>query len=99
MNKLLLAYATAIADVGLAACSDTDNTTTQSVDQPAVEQPAAPDATPVEPTAPADDQMGTDDTTTQSIGEPKMEQPGEEQQLTPAGRNGETPAEEELPAN
>ena len=53
MRKLILASASAIAMLGLAACSDaTDDTTTQSV--PPVDQPAD--------TAP-----GTDGTTTQSI--------------------------------
>lgn len=41
MKKLVLASTAAIAMLGLAACSDTDETTTQSVD-PAVEDPAAP---------------------------------------------------------
>lgn len=61
MKKLLIASASAVALLGLAACSDTDETTTQSVD-PAIEQPAleqdemqaAPPAEPLEE-APADE--------------------------------------------
>lgn len=54
MKKLILACASAIAVMGLAACSDTDGTTTQAVpDQPApMEQPAEPNAVPPAPTAP-----------------------------------------------
>ena len=50
MKKFIIASASAIAVLGLAACSDTDDTTTQSV-EPTVEQPASPGATPapVEP--------------------------------------------------
>jgi hypothetical protein len=66
MKKLILASISALALLGVAACSDsgTDNTTTQSTNPPASDQtmkpaaPAAPDATkPVQPapapTAPA----------------------------------------------
>jgi hypothetical protein len=60
MKKLVLASASAIALLGLAACSDTDETTTQST-QPPVEQvqPAQPGA-PAEPmaTPPADETPG-----------------------------------------
>ena len=42
MKKLLIASASAVALLGLAACGDTDDTTTQSVD-PAIEQPAPQD--------------------------------------------------------
>ena len=58
MKKLILASISALALLGVAACSDsgTDNTTTQSTNPPAADQPlqpAAPDATkPAEP-APA----------------------------------------------
>lgn len=57
MKKLILASVSALALLGVAACSDsgTDNTTTQSTNPPAAEQPMkpAPDATkPAEP-APA----------------------------------------------
>jgi hypothetical protein len=48
MKKLILASASAIALLGIAACSDTaDNTTTQSTTPPAEEtMPATPEATP-----------------------------------------------------
>lgn len=56
MNKLILASVSGIALMGLAACSDTDGTTTQAVPpeqvQPMEEPNAAPTA-PAEPTAPA----------------------------------------------
>lgn len=43
MKKLILASTAAIAMLGLAACSDTDDTTTQSIPaDPAVEAPLAP---------------------------------------------------------
>lgn len=57
MKKLILGCASAIALFGLAACSDTDETTTQAVPEQAqpMEQPqesgVAPIA-PVEPTTP-----------------------------------------------
>ena len=52
MKKVLLASFSALALLTAAACSDTDGTTTQSVNPPADEQM---DATPgVAPTAPAD---------------------------------------------
>lgn len=54
MNKLIIAGVSAIALMGLAACSDTDDNTTQSVPdqmQP-MEQPQAPGVAPVEPTTP-----------------------------------------------
>ena len=55
MKKLVVASISGIALLGLAACSDTDGTTTQSLpDQdPMVEQPAQP-ATPPADTAPAE---------------------------------------------
>lgn len=43
MKKLILASAAAVALFGVAACSDTDNTTTQSIDEPAVTTPAPSD--------------------------------------------------------
>ena len=61
MKKLILASVSALALFGVAACSDsTDSTTTQSTNPPAAEPmaPADPEATP-----PA----GTDNSTTQSI--------------------------------
>lgn len=42
MKKLILASTASIAMLGLAACSDTDDTTTQSVPEPAVEAPLEP---------------------------------------------------------
>lgn len=51
MKKLLVASASAIALFGLAACSDTDETTTQAVEPPAGQvQPVQP-GTPSEPMA------------------------------------------------
>ena len=59
MKKLILASVSALALLGVAACSDsgTDNTTTQSTNPPAAEQPMTP--------APAD-KPATDNSTTQS---------------------------------
>ena len=56
MKKLILASAAAVALFGVAACSDTDTTTTQSVDPPAQTTPAPSDpaATPA-PQAPAEE--------------------------------------------
>ncbi len=42
MKNLILASTAAIAMLGLAACSDTDDTTTQSVPDAAVEAPLEP---------------------------------------------------------
>ncbi|TIL90967.1 MAG: hypothetical protein E5Y65_10930 [Mesorhizobium sp.] len=63
MKKLILASVSALALLGVAACSDSggDATTTQSTNPPANEQPMqpAPDATkpaepaPAQPSAPA----------------------------------------------
>ncbi|MDP3895134.1 MAG: hypothetical protein Q8Q62_00515 [Mesorhizobium sp.] len=47
MKKLILASVSAIALFGVAACSDTDSTTTQSV------EPPAETLTPMVPTDPA----------------------------------------------
>ena len=55
MKKFIIAAASAVAVLGLAACSDTDETTTQSVDEP-----AATETVPATPPA-------TDNTTTQSV--------------------------------
>ena len=55
MKKLVLASVSAVALLGLAACTDTDDTTTQSTNPPA--ETATPGATP----------PATDDTTTQAI--------------------------------
>ncbi len=64
MKKLILASLSGLALLTVAACSDgTDNTTTQSVQPPADEQPmgtapAAPEATPSAPAdQPADDTL------------------------------------------
>ena len=51
MRKLILASVSAIALFGVAACSDTDGTTTQSVEPPADQtQPMTP-TTPTDPAA------------------------------------------------
>jgi len=70
MKKIILATVSSLALLGLAACSDTDTTTTQSID-PAAEDSAAP-ATPAPDTnvtvvPEADDTAPADPTTTQSI--------------------------------
>lgn len=54
MRKLILASAAAVALFGVAACSDTDTSTTQSVEPPAQTTPAPSDPamTPA-PQAPA----------------------------------------------
>lgn len=57
MKKLILASAAAVALFGVAACSDTDTSTTQSVDPPAqttTPAPSDPAVTPA-PQAPATD--------------------------------------------
>ncbi len=55
MNKLILASVSGIALMGLAACSDTDGTTTQAVPEQVqpMEEPAAPNVTPPAPAEPA----------------------------------------------
>jgi ABC-type oligopeptide transport system substrate-binding subunit len=52
MKKLILASASSIAMLGLAACSDTDTTTTQGLpeEDPAVQAPATDPAATTEPT-------------------------------------------------
>jgi hypothetical protein len=56
MKKILLASASAVALLGLAACSDTDETTTQGIDRPVEQtqpmQPVAPQAAPPADAAP-----------------------------------------------
>ncbi|QDY99319.1 hypothetical protein FQ775_02445 [Nitratireductor mangrovi] len=96
MKKLIIASTSALALLGLAACSDnTDMTTTQSTEPEVQEtlplEPTDPNAVPLEEeNAPA-----TDDTTTQSV-EPDQdeaapaeteaapEQPAEEEEIRPA---------------
>lgn len=51
MKKLILASVSGIALMGLAACSDTDGTTTQAVPDAPMAQPEAP-AAPAEPATP-----------------------------------------------
>ncbi len=46
MKKLLIASASVVALFGLAACSDTDENTTQSIDPPAQTNPAPMQPTP-----------------------------------------------------
>ena len=58
MKKLILASVSALALLGVAACSDsgkgTDNTTTQSTNPPAAEQPMKPAAPADKSTKPAE---------------------------------------------
>ncbi|MEO3385498.1 hypothetical protein [Mesorhizobium sp. CAU 1741] len=56
MKKLILASVSGIALMGLAACSDTDETTTQSVpsEQEAPMAQPEPSAEPTTPAAPVD---------------------------------------------
>ena len=55
MKKLILASVSGIALMGLAACSDTDGTTTQALpeDQAPIVTEPAPEAMPTDPVAPA----------------------------------------------
>lgn len=53
MKKLILASVSGIALLGLAACSDTDGTTTQAVpDETQPMEPAIPNTVPPAPTEP-----------------------------------------------
>lgn len=54
MKKLILGCASAIALIGLAACSDTDETTTQAVPEQAqpMDQEQAPGVVPAQPSTP-----------------------------------------------
>ena len=84
MKKFVLASVSALALLGVAACSDsTDNTTTQGVPDTTTTEPA-PAPAPAEPATPP---PATDDTTTQSI-EPAPE----------TGTGGEMQNEEPAPA-
>ena len=70
MKKIILASVSSLALLGLAACSDSDTTTTQSI-QPEV-QDTAPTVAPDEDTnvivvPDTDEDASTDNTTTQSI--------------------------------
>lgn len=70
MKKIILASVSSLALLGLAACGDSDTTTTQSI-EPEV-QDTAPTAVPNEDTdvivvPEADEDASTDGTTTQSI--------------------------------
>lgn len=61
MKKIILASASAVALFALAACSDTDETTTQSTTPPVEQvQPAQPGGAPADPmaTPPADETPG-----------------------------------------
>jgi hypothetical protein len=55
MKKLLIASASSLAFLALAACSDTDETQTQSINEPPLEeqQPAEPMEPAPEPVEPA----------------------------------------------
>jgi opacity protein-like surface antigen len=56
MKKILIASASAVALMGLAACSDTDEMTTQGVDPAPMDAPAVDAAPPAdEPAAPLED--------------------------------------------
>jgi PBP1b-binding outer membrane lipoprotein LpoB len=67
MKKIILATVSSLALLGLAACSDTDTTTTQSID-PAAEDTATPAPnTNVTVVPEADENAPADPTTTQSI--------------------------------
>lgn len=74
MKKLILASAAAIALFGVAACSDTDTSTTQSVEPPAqtIPAPSDPSMTP----APAPEAPATDDGATEEL-KPAMPAPSE----------------------
>ncbi len=61
MKKLILATASAIALFGVAACSDTDSTKTQSVELQAQTQPMAPSDPAAAPQAPADEGAPADE--------------------------------------
>ena len=61
MKKLILASVSGIALMGLAACSDTDDTTTQAVPEEApMTQPQDPAAAPTEPEAPLEEPAPAD---------------------------------------
>lgn len=63
MNKLILGCASAIALIGLAACSDTDETTTQSVPEQVqpLDREEAPGIVPTEPSTPSAPPSGPTD--------------------------------------
>lgn len=58
MSKILAGVFAGVALLGLAACGDTDSTTTQGVDGTTPPPAVAPDATPPAATPPADTGMG-----------------------------------------
>ena len=55
MKKLILASVSGIALMGLAACSDTDGTTTQAVPEQGAPATTEPGAAPADPMAPPAD--------------------------------------------
>lgn len=59
MKKFILMSASAIAVLGLAACGDTDNNTTQSVPATEQTQPMTPSTPATRPAAAPTDQSGT----------------------------------------
>ena len=63
MNKLILGCVSAIALIGLAACSDTDETTTQAVPEQAqpMEREQAPGVAPIAPVEPTTPPVTTPD--------------------------------------
>jgi uncharacterized lipoprotein YajG len=56
MKKVLIASASSLAFLALAACSDTDDTQTQSIDEPAMEEQQLQQDDPAA-VPPADDQV------------------------------------------
>jgi hypothetical protein len=75
MKKLVLASVSALALLGVAACSDqADTTTTQGVPDSSTTEPATP--VPADPAAPP----ATDDTTTQGIAPAPETAPGGDMQ-------------------
>ena len=65
-NKLVLTSVAAVALFGLAACSDTDENTTQSIEPPANTQPVPMQPTPNTERPMADEPAAAPDTDTQS---------------------------------
>ena len=59
MKKLVIASASAVALLGLAACSDTDETTTQGIDRPVETQPVQPAEPMASPPADTTPENGT----------------------------------------
>lgn len=89
MKKLVLASVSAVALFGVAACSDsTDTTTTQGVPDTQMNEPAP---APVDPATPATP-PAIDDSTTQSI-EPAPQPQGSDDSLAPMDSMEPAPAQ------